>query len=203
MYSIYFNERKIILTDEVNPPSTPQIYEFINRKKLHQQINNFISENYPHEITIHNADLNILFTEFSSFFKIVNAAGGVVYNQKNEFLGIKRLGRWDLPKGKAEKGEYPEINALREVSEECGLKEKFLEITKNLTPTFHTYYEKGNLKLKKTFWYKMNYSGVTSPFPQLEEDIVETRWINKNDAGFFLKDTYASLQSVILESFKK
>ncbi|HBX49928.1 MAG: hypothetical protein A2275_04910 [Bacteroidetes bacterium RIFOXYA12_FULL_35_11] len=201
MYKIYFNERKIILTEEDISSSTLQIYEFINKKNLHQQINKFISENKPNDITIYSPDTDNLFKEFSSFFKIINAAGGVVFNQKEEFLGIKRLGRWDLPKGKAEKGESPEITAIREVSEECGIKEKHIKITCELSPTYHTYYEKGSLKLKKTHWFKMCYTGITSPYPQLEEDIVETRWIKKKDADFFLKNTYTSLHDVIIESF--
>lgn len=42
----------------------------------------------------------------------------MVYNQKGEILFIKRNGRWDLPKGKAEKRETIEETAIREVEEE-------------------------------------------------------------------------------------
>lgn len=37
---------------------------------------------------------------FSNLFKKVDAAGGMVKNEKGEYLFIHRLGFWDLPKGK-------------------------------------------------------------------------------------------------------
>ncbi len=52
------------------------------------------------------------------------SAGGVVWNRKtNKILLIKdSYGRWALPKGLIEKGETSEQAAVREVSEETGLK---------------------------------------------------------------------------------
>jgi 8-oxo-dGTP pyrophosphatase MutT (NUDIX family) len=38
-------------------------------------------------------------------YSLVEAAGGVVVNQQKEVLWMFRLGKWDLPKGKLEKGE--------------------------------------------------------------------------------------------------
>ena len=43
-------------------------------------------------------------------FKIVKAAGGVLKNKENKILFIYRLGRWDLPKGKKDKGESIKIS---------------------------------------------------------------------------------------------
>ena len=59
--------------------------------------------------------------------KRVLAAGGIVINRFNEVLLIYRRTMWDLPKGHIEKNETPETCALREVSEETGLKK--LQIT--------------------------------------------------------------------------
>ena len=36
---------------------------------------------------------------------IIEAAGGMVFNEKNELLMIFRRGFWDLPKGKIDPGE--------------------------------------------------------------------------------------------------
>ena len=58
---------------------------------------------------------------------MVEAAGGLVYNKEDELLMIFRNGKWDLPKGKKEKGEEIESCAKREVQEECGVRN--LEIT--------------------------------------------------------------------------
>lgn len=52
----------------------------------------------------------------------IEAAGGLIVNQKKEILFIYRNGKWDLPKGKIESEENPPEAALREVKEETGLK---------------------------------------------------------------------------------
>ena len=68
---------------------------------------------------------------------VVVAGGGKVYNSKKEVLFIHRNGKWDLPKGKAEKKEDMETTAIREVEEECAV--NGLEILKPLKDTFHIY----------------------------------------------------------------
>ena len=87
--------------------------------------------------------------------KKVLAAGGVVINQDNELLMILRRLIWDLPKGHLEKRETLEQCALREVTEETGL--KTLEITAFLGTSAHVYFD-NQLKeeaIKETHWYEM------------------------------------------------
>ena len=55
-------------------------------------------------------------------YQLVEAAGGVVFNQDQHVLWMYRLGKWDLPKGKLEKNEKFETAAVREVEEECNVK---------------------------------------------------------------------------------
>jgi hypothetical protein len=57
------------------------------------------------EIYFYNTDLEQLYEHFSSLFQIIEAAGGLVKNKNDEWLFIFRNGKWDLPKGKIEKGE--------------------------------------------------------------------------------------------------
>ena len=52
---------------------------------------------------------------------LIEAAGGLVINRKGEYLFIYRNDKWDLPKGKLEKGERKRQGAVREVEEECGI----------------------------------------------------------------------------------
>ena len=63
-------------------------------------------------------DLKQLWKHFKSLFKYIKAAGGVIYNDVGEILFIERLERWDLPKGKVDKGESNKEAAIREVEEE-------------------------------------------------------------------------------------
>ena len=46
---------------------------------------------------------------------LIQAAGGLVVNEKGEVLFMFRRGKWDLPKGKLDPGETLEACALREV----------------------------------------------------------------------------------------
>lgn len=128
-------------------------------------------------------------------FKLIKAAGGIVFNELGQLLLIKRLGLWDLPKGKIEKGENQRMAALREVHEECGL--HFLGLLDKVDNTYHVYFLKGRWILKKTAWYKMIAWGNIEVTPQLEEDITEVRWVDKA----FLKqpdfETYDSIRSLI------
>lgn len=58
--------------------------------------------------------------------KEVSAA--IVYTNKKFFLAVHPTGSepdfWDLPKGLIEKGELPEVTAMREFQEETGIKIK-------------------------------------------------------------------------------
>ena len=72
---------------------------------------------------------------FRSYTKI-GAAGGIVQRKKS-ILVIHRLGKWDLPKGKIEKGESPEVAGYREIEEECGIEGHAL--TDVIGETYHTY----------------------------------------------------------------
>jgi ADP-ribose pyrophosphatase YjhB (NUDIX family) len=136
-----------------------------------------------------------LFNDFVSLFRYMEAAGGIVRNESGERLFIYRFGKWDLPKGKIEKGETPEMAALREVTEETRLTGQ--RITGKLPSTYHIYEHKGNQVLKKTFWYAMDYNGTEMPIPQTDESIVEARWFEQKDIEKVMENTYASLVDLI------
>jgi len=129
---------------------------------------------------------------FKKAHKHIEAAGGLVINQADALLVIHRLGYWDLPKGKLEKGESPEIAALREVEEECGISD--LNIIKQLTESYHTYEHKGKMVLKRTYWFLMNYRGTEKLIPQTEEDILEVRFMPEEAVKTLaMPNTYQSL----------
>jgi ADP-ribose pyrophosphatase YjhB (NUDIX family) len=131
-----------------------------------------------------------------SCFKVVEAAGGVVSLPDGRVLLIRRLGKWDLPKGKAEKGELPEQTAVREVMEECGLS-KMPVITSKLTDSYHTYHLKGKHILKHTAWYAMDYAAAEPLQPQLSEDITEAVWCTCRQVNAAMLQTYGSVKEVL------
>ena len=134
------------------------------------------------------------FEAFIIDFKLIEAAGGIV-KQKEKVLLIKRLGVWDFPKGKIEKGEKKKVAAIREVEEECGVKAKLGEL---ITETFHVYPNRKPKKyqyaLKKTYWYEMTCLDDAKMKPQQEEDIEEVVWMTKREARIAMNNSYKSLK---------
>lgn len=129
---------------------------------------------------------------FKKAHKLILAAGGVVVDDAQNLLVIKRLGKWDLPKGKLEAGEEIAECAVREVEEECAV--SGLELAEKLPDTFHTYSHKGHEILKQTHWFKMYCKNATEMAPQVEEDIEEVCFFGpKQVREIALKNTYNSL----------
>ena len=75
-------------------------------------------------------------------FKIIKAGGGVVKNNNDQILFIYRLKKWDLPKGKLDKGETIRDCAKREVEEETKVK---VNLKQKIISTWHTYTRNKNL----------------------------------------------------------
>lgn len=170
--------------------------ESIKEKHLSDTIHRLTSSTYKGKknlLFIHEHPI-ILFNKFKKQFKMIKAAGGVVFNEDGELLLIRRLGLWDLPKGKLEEGEDQRLAALREVHEECGL--NFIGILKKLCNTYHAYQLKGRWILKRCAWYTMIAWGDISVQPQVEEDITEVRWVKKDFIRSPDFDTYDSLREL-------
>ena len=142
----------------------------------------------------HTIDEGADWDAFRADYKFVLAAGGVVNDEQGRLLVIRRLGKWDLPKGKVDEGEGIEAAAIREVQEECGLKE--LRITGSMPSTWHTYERKGKQHLKRTDWFRMAGSSAERLVPQHYEDIEEVKWVGRVELPAIQDDTYASLQPV-------
>lgn len=199
MYKVFVFDKLIILSGEpVNDPkyqSVKQVLAF-SKKDLKAAWTDFINDHSSLKLVLYNnGNSERLLDDFISLFWYVEAAGGMVYNTKGERLFIHRFGKWDLPKGKIEKNETKPEAALREVREETGLNE--LEIINELPSTFHIFDYKGKKVLKRTYWFKMLYSGNSSPMPQIEEEIVEAIWIADSEIQKVLSNTYASLRELI------
>lgn len=129
---------------------------------------------------------------FASDCQLIEAAGGLVINDRQQVLMIYRLDNWDFPKGKIEDGEDPATAALREVAEETGLSNATLG--EPLPPTFHTYRLNGKKILKQTHWFIMHCPDASTLKPQTEEDITQAEWVDIEKVGTHLKDSYASLR---------
>ena len=108
----------------------------------------------------------------------VDAAGGLIYRKADstspEVVMIYRWGKWDLPKGKREKGEDIADCAAREVSEELGIGKP--KIIRELARSYHEYERNGKMWGKTVYWYIMT-SNEQSFHPMTEEDIEDAKWV--------------------------
>ncbi|MFZ4800208.1 MAG: NUDIX hydrolase, partial [Bacteroidia bacterium] len=173
MYKIFINDKPFFISNSklnIDTNIDTVEFDFLNFDNL---IQNAKSESFNGVFLVCENEEDV-FELFSKNFKIIEAAGGLVFNNKNELLLIERLGVWDLPKGKIDAGETPEIAAIREVEEECAV--NGLTIENLVCKSYHTYTFKGKNVLKRTYWYKMNstYTGIL--VPQLEENITKVEW---------------------------
>jgi len=123
-----------------------------------------------------------------------------VLNDENEALLIFRRGKWDLPKGKLDKGETLEECAVREVMEETGLNS--VQLISALTITFHTYHQGTKFILKESHWYTMKAASEQTLVPQTTEDITEIRWVKKEELKDYFENAYPSVVDVLKDHLK-
>ena len=139
------------------------------------------------------------FSKLFEDYECIEAAGGIV-KRKDSFLFIKRNGKWDIPKGKLEKGENSEVAAVREIQEKCGISGHIIE--KIIGITYHTYEYKRKPVIKKTYWYELKYNGIKQTLPQVEEGITKVKWFKVNEISKVKKCTYLSILEVISTYFE-
>jgi len=185
------------------PENGNEMYiRYTDKTALAEAYKRFYSEEHFIYLNIEATDFfTVACNAFNSMFTRIEAAGGIVRSPENEYLFIKRLGKWDLPKGKLHKKETAHTGAIREVTEETSLTD--LSITKKLPSTFHIYSDrKGKEVLKETFWFEMTCERNQILIPQTEEYITEVRWFSADELHIPLHNTYASLKN-LLEHYLK
>ncbi len=175
-----------VYVDEVSGPAIKSLLHEIKKEEFHAGV------------LLHN-DLEALKKLFFKHFTIIEAAGGIVQNSKKELLFILRLGKWDLPKGKMEKGEKEDACALREVEEETGV--SGLKLKKKVGETYHTYDEFGKHILKISHWYYITCPASQQLKPQTEEHITEVKWIATKNIKEPVANTYPSIKDILGKFF--
>lgn len=207
MYKIFFNDIPVFLTSELphkvsKQAKKPIVFVKPRKKDVLTIIKQIEKGEYWDEVWIVRKNVEKLYQQFSSFFKKIDAAGGVVFDGKGAMLMIYRREKWDLPKGKVEDGETMDEAALREVSEETNLQQLTLKAPVQIpinqkNVTYHTYLYKEKRVLKTTYWYTMSATDTDNVQPQTEEDIEAIEWVALDDVKSFLAQSYASIRDVV------
>lgn len=136
-----------------------------------------------------------------TILKPIDSAGGIVYNNQGEILMIKRLGYWDLPKGKVDPGETFDFTAIREVKEECGITD--CTIINQVESTYHVYVQHHQRMIKTCYWYLMKSEGNTVPRPQIEEHIEAALWVNPATLDLDTLQTYNTIRELLINVLGK
>jgi 8-oxo-dGTP pyrophosphatase MutT (NUDIX family) len=193
-YRIYINQKVILLTE--SEPENLGDYQKIGSQGFDLRI-------IYTWVLAHEKELFYLLCQNAKAFLkgikqdvgVIEAAGGLVRNEFDDLLFIYRNDKWDLPKGKIEKGETPKEASVREVEEECNI--VVSKRGEKICKTYHTYIYKDEVILKKTHWYKMKAKGQTKLKPQREEGITDVRWFKPNDIADILSNTFPSILDVL------
>lgn len=134
-----------------------------------------------------------------SRYYYVKAAGGLAVKDGN-YLLIYRLKKWDLPKGKLEKGEKILECALREVEEECSVE---VNAGPKIGSTWHCYPTKSGWCIKKSTWYMMDCTDDSKMAPQIQEDIEDIAWVAPKNLDKYLKNSYGNIVDVFAKARAK
>ena len=199
MFTIFINNNPIYLTDSLEYSDDRNFFKF-DEVDVQVLIQKFENDDINY-IYLYGSDIKLLFLNFSKNFKVIEAAGGVVHNSKGELLFIFRNGIWDLPKGKMEKNETIEEAAIREVEEECGIKNFQLE--RLLDKTYHVYKMNHEYIFKITYWFLMRSDFKGDFKPQIEEGITKVEWVSQQNLTNVLANSFANIKLLCLNLQKE
>jgi 8-oxo-dGTP pyrophosphatase MutT (NUDIX family) len=199
--TIHFGDKHVILCD-VRVPFVEDLLDrpdtYMTEESSLKSVRNLLDELKKPAVStgvMISEDLQGLKNIFWSCFQVMQAAGGMVVNECDQYLFIHRRGHWDLPKGKLDEGETIEECAQREIREETGLVQ--LKIIKPILPTYHTYQMNGQDVLKESYWFLIAGNSGDPLVPQTEEDIEEIVWVNRSGISALLSGAYPSIRQVV------
>ena len=196
MYKVFFNQKPLILTNEIQEFSDTEPFIFIKYSNASQIIKALKSTKNT-KLYLYHKNFDKLWKTFTKQFPVIEAAGGLVERTDNKLLFIFRNNKWDLPKGGVEKNELIIEAAKREVTEETGVAD--LIVQNQLSETYHIFKKGKRFRLKKTYWFRMstNYTGHLQP--QIEEGILKAEWISKDGIKDFLNDAFENIRIIVLD----
>lgn len=195
-YKIYINQNTLYITD-TQPKQSKKVQELDSEKF---DLPSFFkaAKDVTRDYVLVHSDPQWLFKKIKKSCQLIKAAGGLVMSGKGNYLFIFRNKKWDLPKGKVEKGEKMKDAGVREVEEECGV--KIMANEGKICKTYHIYALNNKVVLKKTNWYSMSVKGEPKLIPQKEEGITEAVWLAPDELKPVLKNTFPSIKQVLEEA---
>jgi 8-oxo-dGTP pyrophosphatase MutT (NUDIX family) len=199
MIKIFINDKKVVFIEKIEdfvPAEGHVLLESLEKEPLLTAVSLFESDPGQKCLFVAGKDTEKSFRKFCSVFITIEAGGGLVMNDEGHYLFIFRRNKWDLPKGKSEKGEPISDTAVREVREETGI--EVSRVLNSIGVTYHAYHEADLFFLKKTYWFLMQYSGKQKPVPQISEDITRIKWLgNEEIHKVVMKNTFPNIADLL------
>jgi ADP-ribose pyrophosphatase YjhB (NUDIX family) len=192
-YKVFINTKLMILTTAL--PKSKNSLVFPLKTTSFQTILQVLKETKARKIYLMGDDPATLLKTFKSKLPVVQAGGGLVRNQSGKMLFIFRKGKWDVPKGKIDKGETLEKGAKREVKEETGVKK--LELNGLAGVTYHIFKRNDKYQLKETHWFHMTTTYTGKLKPELQEDITEAKWKGSKKTEKALENSYGNIRHLL------
>ncbi|CVK15559.1 ADP-ribose pyrophosphatase YjhB, NUDIX family [Apibacter mensalis] len=192
MYKISINERFLTIGKRKKKEAVNLPYK--NLKTVLNALD-ILYHTKVKSIHIYSSDTKKIWEKLKKTATPVYASGGIVRNNKDNYLFIKRNGFWDLPKGHVEENETFKKAAKREVEEECSISN--LHLKKYITTTYHVYQSEQKYFLKIVQWFEMEYKGKEKPQPQISEGIEKAKWVRKKEIPKLMKKTYINIKELI------
>jgi ADP-ribose pyrophosphatase YjhB (NUDIX family) len=196
MYKVFVNQKEIILTSTA--PKGKGVKVLPLKSTPFKNIIRIIRTTRVKRLYLMHDNPKKLLSGFKKKLPVTIAAGGVVQHEEGKLLFIYRKKRWDLPKGRVDKGETLEGAAKREVKEETGVKK--IKVGKPAGVTYHVFKRNNRYQLKETHWFfmKTSYEGVLTP--EIKEDITKATWKNKSKTAKAIKKTYPNIEDLFDKS---
>ena len=195
MYKVFVKDAPLILTNRLSDTVNGE-YFMLNGEAINNAIDALAKKKMPRAFIYHPNHEEIL-KKFTKKIPMEIAGGGVVTNKKGQVLFIYRNDKWDLPKGKLEKGESIEECALREVEEETGV--KGLKIENFLRTTYHIFKRNGVYKLKEVHWYAMKTTYNGKLVGQKSEGIEKVKWKGPKKIHKALENSYTNIRALFAD----
>lgn len=197
--TVYLGTKQICFLHNGNPlPLEENKFAIVSpantEKDIKKDFNWFVKQKKCSTLIFHSTNITLAQKNFLKGFKIIEAGGGFI-TCKEGALFIYRNKKWDLPKGKIDKGETHKKAAIRECEEECAIQN--LSIKKQLPETYHIYKLKGKHVIKKTYWFQMSTKAGQKLKPQKEEGITRIKWFKQEEVAKPLKNTFPSIKDVL------
>lgn len=200
MYKVFSNGRIISFTNNIIDNIAKHngfFYRYVDVEELHKIIDFFETVYSIKNMYLIHDDPTQLFEDFKSLFKITKSVGGLIVNDNQEVLLIKRWHKWDLPKGEYDSSLDIAQNVLNGMKTECGLYQ--LKIEEFLEPTYYMFNLNNERILKQVNWCRIHQAGNDIE-PKVPNTDTITKWVALADLHEYLPKAFDQVEQVFESS---